>query len=271
MNNKVITDNVHPIIKKILQAKYENVAHKKLLLPLDLMIKKIEKLRYSHRNFKEAIKRKTNRIAIIGECKKAVPVKGVIRSNYDLENIVRTYHASGVIDAISVLTEEKFFLGDIYHISRVRETVSLPILRKDFIIDEYQVYESAYYGADAILLICLILDKEELKNLYGLAKKLSLEVIFEVHSEQDIQKIIDLQPEIIGINNRDLLTLNVNLVTTERLRKYIPKDVIVISESGIISKVDLNYISKLDVDAVLIGTYFMQSSDISKAINLLVE
>ncbi|MCX7941201.1 MAG: indole-3-glycerol phosphate synthase TrpC [Endomicrobia bacterium] len=270
MDNKILIENINTIIKKILEEKSKSVSHRKNALPMELLIKKIENLQYERRSFKNSIKRKQDRISIIGECKKSVPLKGIIRKNYDLENIANIYYNSGVVDAISVLTEEKFFLGDIYHLCRVRETVPLPVLRKDFIFDEYQIYESVYYGADAILLICLLLSNEELKRFYEIAKKLSLDVIFEVHTEQDIQKVLELQPEIIGINNRDLLTLRVDLRTTERLKGLIPKDVIVISESGIKSKEDFDFISNQNVDAVLIGTFFMEAADINQAIKSLI-
>lgn len=270
MNDKILFQDLPPVLKKIVEKKYNTLQHKKVILPLELIIKKLDKLEYKHRDFKIAIKRKHNRISIIGECKRATPSKGVLRENYMLENIVTDYYNTGLIDAVSVLTEEIFFCGDIYHLIRVRNTVPLPVLRKDFIIDEYQIYESVYYGADAILLISFLLDKEEIRKFYNLAKSLSLEVVFEVHTEQDITKILDLQPEIIGINNRDLKSFNVDIRTTEKLRKFIPKDTVVISESGITSKQEFGYVSSLDIDAVLIGTYFMQSQNIVSTVKSLV-
>ncbi|MCS7227374.1 MAG: indole-3-glycerol phosphate synthase TrpC [Endomicrobia bacterium] len=270
MDKNISLDNLHSVVKKILEKKKEVIEQKKSILPQSLIINKLEKLNYTHRNFKDAVKRKPNRISIIGECKKATPVRGIIREDYNLEKIAEEYYNSNLIDAISVLTEESFFNGDIYHLIRVRESVPLAVLRKDFVIDEYQIYESLYYGADAILLISCILMRDELRKFYSIAKTLSLEVIFEVHTEEDIKKVLDLQPEIIGINNRDLSTFYVNLATTEKLRKYIPEGIVVISESGISSKKDIDYIKSLDIDAVLIGTYFMQSKDIKHAITSLI-
>lgn len=271
MTEQLLVKNLHSILKKILQKKYETVEHKKLILPVDIILQKIEASEYIHRNFKIAIKRKPNRISIIGECKRATPSKGILRQDYQLENIATAYFNTGVIDAVSVLTEEKFFDGDIYHIVRVKTAVPLPVLRKDFIVDEYQIYESVYYGADAILLIVSILTEEKLKHFYNLAKRLSLEVIFEVHTVDDINKILDLQPEIIGINNRDLGNFNIDITTTEKLRKFIPSGIVVVSESGIMSKKEFEYLKNLDIDAVLIGTYFMQSTDITHAVKSLVE
>lgn len=270
MIEQLLTKDLHSVLKKILEKKYETVKHKKIILPLDIILQKIEESKYVHRNFKNAIKRKPNRISIIGECKRATPSKGILKENYQLENIATAYFNTGMIDALSVLTEEKFFDGDIYHIVRVRTAVPLPVLRKDFIIDEYQIYESVYYGADAILLISSILTEEELKRFYSLAKSLSLEVMFEVHTVDDVNKILDLQPEIVGINNRDLRNFNIDITTTEKLRKFIPSDVVVVSESGIMSKKEFEYVKNLDIDAVLIGTYFMQSSDVSHAVKSLV-
>lgn len=259
---------LHSILKKILEEKYKIVEHKKKILPIEEIFKKIEKHNYIHRNFKESIKRKKERIALIAECKQATPTKGVIRQNYNVDSIVKEYYSTKLVDAISVLTEEKFFYGDLYHLVRVRENVPLPILRKDFIIDEYQIYESLYYEADAILLISTILDEKKLKKFYDIAKSLSLEVLFEVHSKEDVEKIFSLQPEIIGVNNRNLENFIVDIKNTEYIMKFLSdiKNIVIVSESGISSKKDVEYLSSLNIDAVLVGSYFMSSDDIKKAV-----
>ncbi len=253
-------------LETIIKKKKETLEHRKKKLSLNLIISKLKNIKLDHRNFKQAIKRKKDRLSLIAECKKASPSKGILRANYDVEEIAKIYNSSKFVDAISVLTEENFFLGDIYHIIKAKTNTSLPILRKDFIIDEYQVYESIYYGADAILLIANILEKEQLKSFYKIAKDLGLEVLFEVHTKEDIDKVLELEPEIIGINNRDLLTFKIDIHTTENLIKFIPKDITIISESGILSNKDISYLYKIGVDAVLIGTYFMQQENIQQAI-----
>ncbi len=265
-----MNDNLHSVIKKIVEEKIVQINKRKEVLPKEQLLKKINSLDYQHRNFKNAIVKKQDRISLIAECKKATPIKGVIRKNYDVSSIVKDYYESNMVDAISVLTEEKYFYGDVYHLVLARQTIPLPLLRKDFIIDEYQIYESLYYGADAILLISSILSEIQLKQFYNIAKSLSLEVIFEVHTKDDIDKVLNCEPEIIGINNRNLINFVVNIYTVEKLIKFIPKDVVIIAESGISSYKDIKYFTELGIDAVLVGTYFMVSSDIKQAVKSLM-
>ncbi len=259
---------LHSVIDKIIEEKYKIVEYKKKVLPIEEILKKIEDCNYLHRNFKEAVKRKNERVALIGECKKATPQKGIIRQNYDVKEIVKQYYSTNLVDAISVLTEEKFFYGDLYHLIHARENIPLPILRKDFVIDEYQIYESLYYQADAILIIVSILDKDKLKRFYEISKNLSLEVLFEVYSEEDVKKISSLEAEIIGINNRNLENFLVDLRNTEKILKllYSLKNTVIVSESGISSKKDVEYLSSLGVDAILVGSYFMMSNDIKNSV-----
>lgn len=264
-----MSEEFHPILENILKAKKEAIENKKDLLPYEEILKKIKNYNYKleHRNFREAIKRK-DRISIIGECKKATPIKGKLIENYNIEEIAKEYYEGGV-NALSVLTEEKFFCGDLYHLLRVKQSTPLSVLRKDFIIDEYQIYESAYFLADALLLIAAILTEEELRKFYNISKELGLEVLFEVHSNEDLDKVLKLNPQIIGINNRDLKTFEVDITNTEKLINFIPKNIVIVSESGISSKEDLKYIENLGVDAVLIGTYFMTSKNIKDAVKSL--
>jgi indole-3-glycerol phosphate synthase len=262
--------SLHSLLKKILEKKFETIKHKKEILPKKEIFKKIEKHNYVHRDFKNSIKRKKERISIIGECKRATPQRGIIRQDYNIEKIVKEYSLTKLVDAVSVLTEEHFFYGDLYHLVLARQSSNLPILRKDFIIDEYQIYESLYYEADAILLISTILNKEQIKDFYIKAKSLSLEVLFEVHSLEDLEKVLELNPEVVGINNRNLENFVVDVKNTERLIKYIPKGVVVASESGVSSKNDIKYLSDLEIDAVLIGSYFMESSNIKDAVEDLI-
>ncbi len=262
MNEFNFSSKLIDIIKK----KKEIIEYKKKVLPIELIFSKLENTKIENRDFKKAIKRKQNRLSIIAECKKASPSKGILRQNYNVEEIVSIYTSCDLVDAVSVLTEENFFLGDIYHLVQAKTHTDLPVLRKDFIIDEYQIYESAYYCADAVLLISTILEEEKLSNFYQIAKNLNLDVLFEVHTEEDIKKVLKLEPQIVGINNRNLKTFEVDIKTTEKLVEHLPKNIVIVSESGIFSKNDIKYLSEIGVDAVLIGTYFMQQQDIKQAI-----
>ncbi|MCS7230668.1 MAG: indole-3-glycerol phosphate synthase TrpC [Elusimicrobiota bacterium] len=261
---------LNSILEKIIEKKFQKVNLKKQILPLKKILDEIEKNDYKNRNFKEAVKRKPDRLSLIAECKKATPSSGILRENYDIEEIVEEYYSCKYVDAISVLTEENYFLGDISHLKKARIKVSLPILRKDFIIDEYQVYESVYHQADAILLIATILDNAQIRSFYNIAKNFNLEVLIEVHNKEDIDKVLDLGLEIFGINNRNLQTFEVDITTTEKLLKYIPKGSIIISESGISSSKEMKYLYDLGVDGVLIGSYFMKSLNIKEAVLSLI-
>ena len=269
MNNIEIS-HLHSIIKKIVEEKIVEVNKRKEVLPKEQLLIKIDSLDYQHRNFRNTIVRKQDRISLIAECKKATPIKGVIKENYDIVSIVKDYYESRIVDAISILTEEKYFYGDVYDLVIARQTVPLPLLRKDFIIDEYQIYESLYYGADAVLLISSILSQEQLKQFYNIAKSLSLEIIFEVHTKDDLDKVLNCEPEIVGINNRNLTNFVVDIYTVEKLIKFIPKNITIVAESGISSYNDIKYFTELGVDVVLVGTYFMSSSDIKQAVRTLM-
>lgn len=209
------------------------------------------------RNFKEALNK--NGIAIIAEIKKASPSKGIIKEDFDPVKIGEIYEKIN-IDAVSILTERKFFKGKDEYVNKVRFINSKPILRKDFIIDEYQVVQARAIGADAILLIAAILG-DNIKKYYDLAKELGLYCLTEVHNEKELDKALCAGCNIIGINNRDLKDFTVNLEVTEKLIKYIPKDNIVVSESGIKNSQDIRYLRSLGVNAVLIGETFMRNID----------
>jgi indole-3-glycerol phosphate synthase len=161
-----------------------------------------------------------------------------------------------------VLTDKKFFSGSILHMNEVKRAIDLPVLRKDFIIDEYQVYESRYFGADAILLIARVLSVDEIKSFMHLAKRINMDVIVEIHDENDLEKALLSSPDIIGVNNRDLDTLEVSIENTLKLIPKIPEEIIKVSESGISSNEDVEKIKKAGVNAVLIGSAFLESGDI---------
>lgn len=206
------------------------------------------------RNFKQALTKEG--MSIIAEIKKASPSKGIIKENFDVVKIGEVY-AQINIDAVSVLTEKEFFKGEDSSIQKVKRVNSKPILRKDFIIDEYQIYQSKAIYADAVLLIVAILG-DKLRPFYKLATELGLSCLVEVHDEQELYKAIEARCEIIGINNRDLRDFSVELKTSERLISKIPEGITVVSESGIKTLEDIKYLRSIGVDGVLVGETFMR-------------
>jgi len=212
-------------------------------------------------SFKKNISR-PHHVNLIAELKKASPIKGILRGDFNPVKIAFTYQANGA-SAISVLTDERFFEGKLEYIRTVKEHVTIPVLRKDFIIDEYQIYESVLAGADAILLIAGILSADELSRYYRLATGLGLDAMIEVHNEEHVEKALAVGAEIIGINNRDLSTFKVDLSTTQKLMRLIPEHTIVVSESGIRTYEDVMFMKSLGIRAVLIGEAFMESDDIA--------
>jgi len=205
------------------------------------------------------------RIQLIAEVKKASPSRGLIRSDFNPAEIAQTYAISGA-SAISVLTEARYFQGSLNHLRDIRNALGnkrLPLLRKDFLHDPYQIYESRAYGADSLLLIVAILTPEKLKELLELSHKLGMSCLVEAHNEAELEVALSSQATIIGINNRDLTTFTVDLTATERLRPLIPQDRIVVSESGIKDRNDIEKLKKLNVDAVLIGGSLMSAPDMA--------
>ena len=199
-------------------------------------------------------------VKIIAEVKKASPSKGVIREDFDHIAIAENYEKAGA-SAISVLTDSHFFQGDIEYLNQIRHVVDLPLLRKDFIIDEYQVVEARVYSADAILLIAAVLSEKELKHLYDLSQTLGMDVLVEVHDKKDLKKALNMGAGIIGINNRDLKKFKTDINTTIALAKGIPEDRIIVSESGINSKDDIDFLTKGGVHTFLIGEALMREED----------
>jgi len=214
----------------------------------------------SPRDFRSAVK-KEEKIRLIAEIKRASPSRGIIRRDFDLKKIAGIYEENDV-DVVSVLTEEDFFLGDLNHVPSVRQIVSRPVLRKDFIFDEYQIYESRAYGADAILLIASLLERTQAEEYLHLSLELGLSVLFEVHDLWELEQALRIGADIIGINNRNLKTLKVDLSTTFKLKREIPSGKIVVSESGITTREDVVRLQGAGVDAMLLGTAFMESKDI---------
>jgi indole-3-glycerol phosphate synthase len=199
-------------------------------------------------------------LRLIAEIKKASPSRGVLCADFDPVQLARTY-AGGGAAAISVLTEARYFQGGLEHLKAIRKEVGLPLLRKDFIFDEYQVYESAAFGADAILLIAAILGPRQLQKLLELNCQLGLDCLVEVNNEKEVLRALRAGAKTIGINNRDLNTFTVDLDTTRRLRPLIPAGHIVVSESGIKNRDDMNKMREWGVNAVLVGEALVTATD----------
>lgn len=215
-------------------------------------------------SFKNALKK--DGISIISEVKKSSPSKAVICEDFHPVETAVKYEQSGA-DAVSCLTEEFYFNGSSKYLRDIRKSISLPILRKDFIIDEYQIYEARVIGADAILLISAILDTDTIIKFRSLADSLGLDCLCEIHNEEELENLLPSNPEIIGINNRNLKTFEVSLETTKKLASKLPKDCVIVSESGIRNNADMKELRSYGADAVLIGETLMRSSDISQTIS----
>lgn len=196
-------------------------------------------------------------ISIIGEFKKASPSLGKIKSQINLLERIDEYNAS--VDAISCLTEEDHFDGNVEYLKQIRGLSGLPILRKDFMIDTYQFYEAKAIGADAILLIAAILDDVQMRDFYQLTKELGMDALVEVHDEKEMERALKLNVDIIGVNNRNLKDFSIELTTTERLSKMVPADKIFVAESGILNDMDVKFLKQCNVDAFLIGRALMES------------
>ena len=214
-------------------------------------------------------KNKMKKNNIIGEIKKASPSAGIIMEDYDPVSIASNYEKSG-IGALSILTEKKYFSGNIEHISLVKNNINIPILRKDFIIDPYQVIQSKYYKADAILIILSILSLSQAQELLDVAKKYKIDCLVEVHNIKEINNALKLNNPTIGINNRNLKNLEVNLINTIELYKEIPDDYTIVAESGIKTKEDINKYNKLGIYNFLIGESLLRSKNIYKKVNELI-
>ena len=204
---------------------------------------------------------KGDRVRLIAEVKQASPSRGILTSSFNPTDLARAYVEGGAA-AISVLTEASYFMASIEHLAAIREAVGLPMLRKDFIFDPYQVYESRAYGADALLLITAILSRGQLEELISLSHSLGLGCLVEVHNEGETERAVLSEAEIIGINNRDLNTFDVDINTTRRLQPLVPKGKIVVSESGIRGRKDMEKLRKWGVDAVLIGEALVTAENV---------
>lgn len=219
------------------------------------------------KDFFSALKTKSdkNEVALICEIKKASPSNGLIREDFNHIEIAKAYENGGAT-CLSVLTDEKYFMGKSEYLREVRAKSHLPILRKDFIVDTYQIYEAKMLGADCILLIVTMLDDAKLQELENCALDASLSVLIEVHNEEELQRASKLKSKLLGINNRDLKTLKVDLETSLFLSEQVPSDYVLVSESGIKSSVDIELLQQAGINCFLIGEHFMRQKDITKAV-----
>jgi indole-3-glycerol phosphate synthase len=255
------------ILDEIVAYKKEELAETKRITPLADQKKRAADAGPT-RGFGAALTT-TGGIKLIAEVKKASPSKGVIREDFDPVRIAATYQEAGAT-CLSVLTEKKYFQGSLEYLGAVRRAVGLPLLRKDFIVDEYQIYETRAAGADAILLIAACLDRRQLEDCLGVAGSLGLDVLVESHTCLELDKTLLAGSRIVGINNRDLTSFKVSLQTTFDLLKDIPDDRIVVSESGIQSRDDVERLEKAGVDAVLVGESLMREKDMGKKVKELL-
>ena len=220
-------------------------------------------------SFYDSLKNK-NRISIIAEVKKASPSKGIIKEKFNHLEIAECYIKSGA-NAISVLTDKIYFQGNISFLFDIAKIKTLPLLRKDFIIDEYQIYEAKANGADAVLLIAESLSKNQINELTAAASETDLEVLLELHSVSQIEKIDFTKNKIIGINNRNLKSFEVNLNTVNEIAEFIPEENLIVSESGIKNKEDIDFLKKTRTNAVLVGEHFMKSENIEDSLKEFIE
>jgi len=232
----------------------------KRLEPHAADLRKQALLRNDFRPFRTGLQR-GNEVAIIAEVKKASPSAGVIAADFNPLSQAREY-ARGGAHALSVLTDEKYFQGHLTYLRQIREQVELPLLRKDFILHELQIFESVIAGADCILLIVASLDGGQLMKLYNLARTCQLDVLVEVHDLDEMNRALDIGADMIGINNRNLKTFEVDLATTERLAEEIPSDTVAISESGIKTGEDVRRVRAAGINAVLVGETLMRAKNV---------
>lgn len=253
-------------LQQILAQKETEIAK---LLPRADFLRAAALQRNEFRGFAAALDRGEGRLGLIAEVKKASPSAGAIVESFDPVGIAREYEKAGA-DAVSVLSDETFFQGSLSYVTRIRQAIGQPVLRKDFTLHAVQIWETVCAGADAILLIVAALDRKRLAALYEEALNFQLDVLVEVHSLPELEIALDLGAKLLGINNRDLTTFEVNLETTERLSEEVPDDVILVSESGIKNRKDARRLLDCGINAILVGESLMRSPDKAALVRELV-
>ena len=254
------------ILDEILKKTREDLEKRKVEYPLEWLGRSLAFNPFVPKDVKSALRStKENPYRIIAEVKKASPSKGVIREDFDPMSIAQAYEKGGA-DSLSILTEPHFFQGDKEYLGMVRRYVNLPLLRKDFIVDKYQLVEALAFGADYVLLIATALSRKELKELYNYALHLGLDVLVEVHDKSDLIKAMFAGADIIGINHRNLETFEMDMGLSEKLIPLIPNGKIIVAESGITTHETVVELSKIGADAFLVGEHFMRQNDITQAV-----
>lgn len=259
------------VLQKIYQDKLIEVRNKKKQLSAQDICAQIKCKEVKLKGFAQQIidKLSKNETVIIAEVKKASPSKGIIRENFNAVEIAKEYEKNGAA-CISVLTDEKYFSGKNEYLSQIRENINLPILRKDFIIDPYQIWEAKLIGADCILLIMAMLDDDLAQKLEQTAIDSGLDVLLEVHNEEELKRALKLKSKLIGINNRNLKTLEVNLQNSVNLAPKVPEDKILICESGIYGKEDIKKMQQIGINSFLIGESLMRQENVGEALRKLL-
>jgi indole-3-glycerol phosphate synthase len=246
-------------LKQILEVKEREVAR---LLPRLELLRVAALQRNDVRPFAAALDRGREALGLIAEVKKASPSAGVIAAEFDPVAIAQQYEAAGA-HCVSVLTDEEFFQGHLSYLTRIRQAIALPCLRKDFIIHDAQIYEAVVAGADAILLIVAALDQPQLAALHETALRCQLDVLVEVHTSEELDRALEIEPKLIGINNRNLATFEVDLATTEALSEEVPDGVILVSESGLKTRADTQRVFNCGCEAILVGESLMRTGDVT--------
>lgn len=246
------------ILDQLSQYAAERVKKAKLEVSADEIAERATSLPVGTFAFENSLKK--DGISFICECKKASPSKGLIAPDFPYLDIAKEYEAAGA-DCISVLTEPKWFLGSDEYLKEIAANVSIPCLRKDFTVDEYMIYEAKLLGAQAVLLICSILEKEQIKRYIGICDKLGLSALVEAHDEQEVKMAISVGARIIGVNNRNLKDFSVDTENSRRLRQLIPNDILFVSESGVKTADDVRKLREIGADAVLVGETLMRAED----------
>jgi indole-3-glycerol phosphate synthase len=256
-------------LSQILEHKADEIAKARIDRPLSMLMEHCENAPPA-RPFIQALRQCKGSLGLIAEVKKASPSAGVIRPDFDYIKIAGEYEAAGA-DCLSVLTDEKFFQGHLSYLTEIKKAVSLPLLRKDFILDKYQIYEARAAGADAILLIVAALNRNKLDELYAIACELGLDVLVETHTEAEMEAASSLGCSLIGINSRDLKTFKTDLSVIERIAKLSPRSALLVAESGIKNRADVDRLRSSGISAILVGETLMRAPNIAAAVADLVQ
>ena len=251
------------VLQKIVEYKREEIVRAKAAVPFEDLVKQLASAP-PIRDFVSQL-RLNHPMGVIAEVKKASPSAGIIREDFHPVEIAKIYEQNGAA-CISVLTDEHFFQGDLSYLKAVRAAVELPLIRKDFILDRYQIAEARVAGADCVLLIAECLDDDQLKSLFQYTRELGMQALVELYDEENLQRVLDLNPHIIGVNNRNLRTFETDLKHSMALQKKVRETILFVSESGIKTNDDVKRLSDSGIHAILVGESLMRSEDIGQSL-----